>query len=197
MDTTTKLNDKLIEIQRQLKSAKDKNNSYGKYNYRNAEGILDALKPLLSVSQASVTMSDTIERVGDRNYVKATVCLSDGVEKICSTSFAWEEARKGMSADQCTGSASSYARKYALGGLFLVSENSVDADDSDNTEMNYVSKENIDTTIKILDKAFDDGNTKKAKAIYMRSYQNNPRVTQVCDRYIMLFGSEDLEKEVA
>jgi len=197
MDTTTKLCDKLIEIQRQLKSAKDKNNSYGKYNYRNVEGILDALKPLLSISQASVTMSDSIERVGDRNYVKATVCIADGLESICSTSFAWEEARKGMSADQCTGSASSYARKYALGGLFLISENNVDADDKDNSEMNYVSKEDIKATIKILDKAFEDGNTKKAKIIYERAYGNNPQVTQVCDRYVMLFGAEDLEEEVA
>ena len=60
MDKTTKLCDKLIDIQRQLKSAKDKKNSYGKYNYRSVEGILDALKPLLSLAQASVTMSDTM-----------------------------------------------------------------------------------------------------------------------------------------
>ncbi len=197
MDTTTKLCDKLIDIQRQLKSVKDKNNSYGKYNYRSAEGILDALKPLLSVTQTVVTMSDSIERVGDRNYVKTTVCLADGIEKLCATAFAWEEARKGMSADQCTGSASSYARKYALGGLFLVSENNVDADDKDNSEMNYVPKKAIEATLKMLDKAFEDGNTDKAKTIYEHAYNNNPQVTQVCDRYIMLFGAEDLKEEVA
>jgi len=187
MDKTTKLCDKLIDIQRQLKSAKDKKNSYGKYNYRS----VDALKPLLSLAQASVTMSDTIERVGDRNYVKATVCLADGQDSICSTSFAWEEARKGMSADQCTGSASSYARKYALGGLFLVSENSVDADDEDNTEMNYVPKKDIEAALKMLDKAFEDGNTDKARRIYNKAEGNNPQLTQVCDRYIMLFGIDD------
>jgi len=191
MDKTTQLCDKLIDIQRQLKSAKDKKNSYGKYNYRSVEGILDALKPLLSLAQASVTMSDTIERVGDRNYVKATVCLADGADSICSTSFAWEEARKGMSADQCTGSASSYARKYALGGLFLVSENSVDADDEDNTEMNYVPKKDIEAALKMLDKAFEDGNTDKARRIYNKAEGNNPQLTQVCDRYIMLFGIDD------
>lgn len=191
MDKTTNLCDKLIDIQRQLKSSKDKKNSYGKYNYRNVEGILDALKPLLSLAQASVTMSDTIERVGDRNYVKATVCLADGTESICSTSFAWEEARKGMSADQCTGSASSYARKYALGGLFLVSENSVDADDEDNTEMNYVPKKDIDATIAMLDKAYEDNDQPKAKRIFTKAAKNNPEVTQVCDRYIMLYGLDD------
>jgi len=193
MDKTTQLCDKLIDIQRQLKSAKDKKNSYGKYNYRNVEGILDALKPLLSVSQASVTMSDTIERVGDRNYVKATVCLADGQDSICSTAFAWEEARKGMSADQCTGSASSYARKYGLSGLFLVSENSVDADDEDNTEMNYVSKKDVDATIAMLDKAYEDNDSAKAKRIFNKAANNNPEVTQVCDRYIMLFGIDEQE----
>lgn len=193
MDKTTKLCDKLIDIQRQLKSIKDKNNSYGKYTYRSAEGILDALKPLLSVTQTAVTMSDEIERVGDRNYVKTTVCLADGIEKLCATAFAWEEARKGMSADQCTGSASSYARKYALGGLFLVSENNVDADDEDNSEINYVSKEVIAKTLALLDKAFEEGNTEKAKRIFKKAERNNPQVTQVCDRYIMLYGIDELE----
>jgi hypothetical protein len=191
MDKTTKLCDKLIDIQRQLKSAKDKNNSYGKYNYRNVEGILDALKPLLSVSQASVTMSDTVERVGDRNYVKATVCLADGADNICTTAFAWEEARKGMSADQCTGSASSYARKYALGGLFLISENSVDADDNDNTEMNYVSKEAIERGLEKLNKLFDEGKDEEAKSIFKWASNNNPPVEQIYDRYVMLFGLDD------
>ena len=191
MDLQTKLCDKLIDIQRQLKSAKDKNNSYGKYNYRNVEGILDALKPLLSLVQASVTMSDTIERVGDRNYVKATVCLADGADNICTTSFAWEEARKGMSADQVTGSASSYARKYALGGLFLVSENSVDADDQDNTEVNYVSKEDIERGLEKLDKLFDEGKDREAKAIFDWASNNNPPVGQIYDRYVMLFGLDE------
>ena len=191
MDKTTKLCDKLIDIQRQLKSAKDLKNSYGKYNYRNVEGILDALKPLLSVVQASVTMSDSIERVGDRNYVKATVCLADGSDSICSTAYAWEEARKGMSADQCTGSASSYSRKYALSGLFLVSENSVDADTLDNSKVKYTSTADIERAIKTLDEHFEKGNTKDAKAIFVWAGNQNPEVIQVQDRYIMLFGIDD------
>jgi len=193
MDNTTKLCDKLIDIQRQLKSSKDLKNSFGNYNYRNVEGILDALKPLLSVVQASVTMSDSIERVGDRNYVKATVCLADGQDSICSTAYAWEEARKGMSADQCTGSASSYSRKYALAGLFLVSENSVDADTLDNSKVKYTSKADIERGIKSLDDHFEQGNTKEAKAIFVWASKQNPEVKKVQDRYIMLFGIDDVE----
>lgn len=193
MDNTTKLCDKLIDIQRQLKSSKDLKNSFGNYNYRNVEGILDALKPLLSVVQASVTMSDSIERVGDRNYVKATVCLADGQDSICSTAYAWEEARRGMSADQCTGSASSYSRKYGLCGLFLISENQVDADTLDNSKVKYTAKADIERGIKSLDDHFEKGNTKEAKAIFDWASKQNPEVIQVQDRYIMLFGTDDVE----
>jgi hypothetical protein len=188
MDSTTKLCDKLIDIQRQLKSSKDLKNSFGNYNYRNVEGILDSLKPLLSVVQASVTMSDSIERVGDRNYVKATVCLADGADSICSTAYAWEEARKGMSADQCTGSASSYSRKYALGGLFLVSENFVDADTLDNSNVKYTDKKDIERALETLNTCSEKGDAKKAKEIFDWAEKQNPQVIQVCDRYYMLFG---------
>jgi hypothetical protein len=188
MDSTTKLCDKLIDIQRQLKSSKDLKNSFGNYNYRNVEGILDALKPLLSVVQASVTMSDSIERIGDRNYVKATVCLADGADSICSTAYAWEEARKGMSADQCTGSASSYSRKYALGGLFLVSENFVDADTLDNSNVKYTDKKDIERALETLNTCSEKGDAKKAKEIFDWAEKQNPQVIQVCDRYYMLFG---------
>jgi hypothetical protein len=193
MDKTTKLCDKLIQLQTSLDAKKDKKNSFGKYAYRNLEGILDALKPLLSLTQTSVTMSDTIENVGGRNYVKATVCLGDGSDSICTTAFAWEEMRKGMDASQCTGSASSYARKYAMNGLFAISENSPDADSLDNTKLSYTPKADIEKAIKMLDKAFEDGNTALAKRIFDKAESNNPPINQVIDRYIMLFGIDDDE----
>ena len=193
MDNTTKLCDKLIQIQSKLEAKKDKKNAFGGYSYRNLEGILDALKPLLSITQTSITMCDTIENVGGRNYVKATVCLADGSDKICTTAYAWEEMRKGMDASQCTGSASSYARKYAMNGLLAISEHSPDADSMDNTQIKYTPKEDIERAIKTLDEHFEKGNTKDAKKIFDWACKQNPEVTQVQDRYIMLFGADDQE----
>lgn len=193
MDTTTKLCDKLIQIQSTLEAKKDKKNAFGGYSYRNLEGILDALKPLLSVTQTSITMSDTIENIGGRNYVKATVCLGDGSDSICTTAFAWEEMRKGMDASQCTGSASSYARKYAMNGLLAISEHSPDADSMDNTQIKYTDKKDVERAIKTLDEHFEKGNTKDAKKIFDWACRQNPEVTQVQDRYIMLFGADDQE----
>ena len=193
MDKTTKLCDKLIQLQSTLQAKKDKKNSFGNYSYRNLEGILDALKPLLSLTQTSVTMCDTIENIGGRNYVKATVCLGDGSDSICTTAYAWEELRKGMDASQCTGSASSYSRKYAMNGLFAISEHTPDADTLDNSKVKYTSKADIERGIKSLDDHFEQGNTKEAKAIFEWASKQNPEVTQVQDRYIMLFGVDDVE----
>ena len=193
MDKTTKLCDKLIQLQSTLSAKKDKKNKFGNYSYRNLEGILDALKPLLSLTQTSITMSDTIERVGDRNYVKATVCLGDGSDSICTTAYAWEEPRKGMDASQCTGSASSYARKYAMNGLLAISDATPDADTLDNSNIKYTSKADIERAIKTLDEHFEKGNTKDAKKIFDWASKQNPEVIQVQDRYIMLFGVDEQE----
>lgn len=119
------LNEKLMRIQTELKAPKNLYNSFGKYKYRNAEGIQEALKPLLKVYGVNVTISDSIEEVGGRIYVKAIVILTDcnGKESIVSTAYAREaETKKGMDDAQVTGATSSYARKYALNGLFLLDD---------------------------------------------------------------------------
>jgi len=124
--------EKLAKIQRELKSPKNQFNSFGKYNYRSCEDILEAVKPLLD--GAILTLSDKIIEVGGRVYVRATATFTDGDYEKSVTAFAREPAeRKGMDASQITGTASSYARKYALNGLFLI-DDTKDADTMDNTK---------------------------------------------------------------
>lgn len=133
-NTELTLSEKLNRIQVELKAPKDKLNKFGGYNYRSAEGILEALKPLLKTYGVYVTLSDEIVEVGGRVYVKATACLADtksadGFNEVkIATAYAREaESKKGMDDAQVTGATSSYARKYALNGLFLLDDNK-DAD---------------------------------------------------------------------
>lgn len=125
----------LTRITRELKAPKNLKNSFGNYSYRNAESIYEAVKPLLEKHKASLIISDSIEAIGDRFYIKATATLSDSKgESISATAYAREAfTKKGMDEAQITGSASSYARKYALGGLFLL-DDSKDIDSLDNAD---------------------------------------------------------------
>lgn len=119
---------KLAEIQLELKAPKNQRNSFGGYNYRSCEDILEAVKPLLQKHGAELYLTDKIEYVGDRYYVVATARFKCGDEVVEVTALAREaESRKGMDESQITGSASSYARKYALNGLFLI-DDTKDAD---------------------------------------------------------------------
>lgn len=119
----------LRKIQQELKAPKGQFNKFGGYNYRSAEDILEAVKPLLAKHKAELILSDEIVEVGGRIYVKAVAMLSDGENNQAKVSaFAREpEEKKGMDASQITGTASSYARKYALNGLFLI-DDTKDAD---------------------------------------------------------------------
>jgi hypothetical protein len=122
--------DKLIQVQRELKVAKNNYNSFGKYNYRSCEDILEAVKPLLSKAGLCLTITDAIEAVGGRVYVKATATVTDGTGFHSVSAYAREpESRKGMDDAQVTGATSSYARKYALNGLFCI-DDTKDADSS-------------------------------------------------------------------
>lgn len=118
----------LLKIQAELKAPKNQYNKFGNYKYRSAEDILEAVKPLLEKAGATLTLSDEIVAVGSRVYVKATATFVKDEEAITTTAFAREEeTKKGMDASQITGTASSYARKYALNGLFLI-DDTKDAD---------------------------------------------------------------------
>ena len=130
------LQQKLIEIQAELKAPKSQFNKFGGYNYRNCEDILETVKPLCAKHEIVPLLSDEIVMVGDRFYVKATAKVTDGKEEIAPTAFARESKdKKGMDESQITGSASSYARKYALNGLFCI-DDTKDADFMDNSQSN-------------------------------------------------------------
>lgn len=120
----------LTDIQNELKAPKKRTNSFGGYKYRSCEDILEAVKPLLKKYDVTLTISDTIEEICGRVYVKATAELRNGenIGGYSVTAYAREaELKKGMDDSQITGAASSYARKYALNGLFLI-DDSKDAD---------------------------------------------------------------------
>ena len=117
-------------VQKTLKAPKGQFNAFAKYRYRSCEDILEAIKPLLK--DMVLTISDELVNIGDRYYIKATACLSNGEKSLCVNGYAREEeSKKGMDGSQITGAASSYARKYALNGLFLID----DSKDSDHTNV--------------------------------------------------------------
>lgn len=131
---TKTLQQKLIEIQAELKAPKSQFNKFGGYNYRNCEDILEAVKPLCAKHEIVPLLSDEIVLIGERYYVKAVAKVTDGKDEIITTAFARESLdKKGMDESQITGSASSYARKYALNGLFCI-DDTKDTDFMDNSQ---------------------------------------------------------------
>lgn len=121
----------LIAIQSELKAPKSQFNKFGGYKYRKAEDILEAVKPLLAKQECTLTITDDVVLIGNRIYVKATATIKNGKGEF-ETTTGWareEETKKGMDGSQITGASSSYARKYALNGLFAIDDN----DDSDTT----------------------------------------------------------------
>lgn len=137
--------EKLSAVQQELKAPKDKKNTFGGYNYRSAEGILEAVKPVLKKYKAAVLLSDEITATGNRIYVKATAEFLDQEsinDSVHVTAYAREaEQKKGMDESQITGTASSYARKYALNGLLLIDDNK-DAD-TDEYQKQSMSKSDL------------------------------------------------------
>jgi len=125
--------EELTKIQSELKAPKNQYNSFGKYNYRSCEDILEALKPLLLKHKCTLTIADEIKECGGLVYVEARVEISTGDEHLIVTAQAGiNPDRKGMDISQSFGSSSSYARKYALNGLFLI-DDTKDADTKDNS----------------------------------------------------------------
>lgn len=126
--------EKIVAIQSELKAPKGQYNSFGKYNYRSCEDILEGVKPLLTKHGLVLTIQDSIDLIGDRFYVKATATITDGKEELSTSAYARESLdKKGMDASQVTGATSSYARKYALNGLLAI-DDTKDADTMDNSK---------------------------------------------------------------
>lgn len=184
------IHEKLMNIQSKLKAPKNQYNSFGKYNYRSCEDILEGVKPLLKETQTVLTISDEVINIGDRFYIKATATLTDTEDgrSISVSALAREdENKKGMDLSQVTGSTSSYARKYALNGLFCID----DTKDSDAT--NKHGKEQSDK-LKSNQGQLTDAQLKKLYAI---AYSVNIDADTVKQHVRKKFNKEvkDLTKE--
>ena len=158
---------KLLAVQSELKAPKGQYNSFGKYKYRSCEDILEAVKPLLKQHGATLVIGDTVELIGERFYVKATarfIDTTDGAE-IVNTAYAREESeKKGMDGSQITGTASSYARKYCLNGLF-------DIDDTKDADTDEYQKQQSKGSEKPAQKPAE-----KAKSEYVKIENNETYV---------------------
>jgi len=177
----------LATIQKELKAPKGQFNSFGKYAYRSCEDILTALKKLLEKTETVLILNDEVVNIGNRFYVKAIATLSNGEETITSTAFAREEEiKKGMDGSQITGASSSYARKYALNGLFGIDDNK----DSDKTNKGLVgankglkqgSTSNFDKAKEVIERT-DDKNTLEesiSKIVTSDKYTDDEKETLV------------------
>ena len=135
-----KIYEKLSQVQNELKAPKNQKNTFGNYKYRSCEDILEALKPILKKNKLTLVLSDELVNIGDRYYIKAMATIYDLEEEgsLVNTAYAREEeTKKGMDGSQITGTASSYARKYALNGLFNID----DTKDADTDEYTKRTKE--------------------------------------------------------
>lgn len=144
----------LNSIQKKLKAPKGQRNNFGNYDYRSCEDILEAVKPLLG--EAVLTLTDDVVMIGDRFYVKAFATIKHKGDSITVSALARESLeKKGMDTAQITGAASSYARKYALNGLFLI-DDTKDADTKDNNDkpVEKIDNAQISTLCDVLDNEF-------------------------------------------
>lgn len=133
-DSQVVLTQRVGDIQHNLKAPKRQYNSFGKYNYRSCEDILEGVKPLLKEHNLALLIDDEIVQIGERYYVKATAKITDGREIVSATAYAREpDTKKGMDESQITGATSSYARKYALNALLCI-DDTKDADTMDNSK---------------------------------------------------------------
>jgi len=160
----------LVNIQNELKVPKTNVNAFGKYKYRSAEDILEAVKPILLKYNATLTLSDEIIAIGNKVFLKATAKLN---ETICY-GYAELAEHKGMSAEQATGTASSYARKYALNGLFLIDETESDADSQKPTDKPNLNEQVESAKAKIITATslIDLGNKYKALTPIEQRFQD-------------------------
>jgi hypothetical protein len=163
----------LVKIQAELKAPKNQTNAFGKYKYRSAEDIIEAVKPILNKYGTALIVTDEVVQVGDRIYVQATATLLDDSDNTISAK-GWareEEVKKGMDAAQITGSASSYARKYALNGLFAI-DDTKDAD-AINDHKDEIGEEKRMKLITLLENTIWDEKLKSQQAIKISAYTTN------------------------
>ena len=189
------LTQRLLNAQSELKAPKGQYNNFGKYKYRSAEDILEAVKPINAKHGVLLTITDEPVLVGDWHYIKATATITDGTESIVVTAYARESLnKKGMDDSQITGTASSYARKYALNGLYLI-DDTKDADtDEYRNQGNKVAKSASQAEIGNLKKeiiAFSKLMTEQGKDVKPEQVEQTLNITD----YTKL-NSEDVKEAV-
>ncbi len=141
----------LSKIQAELKCPKGSLNKFGNYKYRSAEQILESVKPLLQKHGAILTLTDDIVQVGNKLFLKATATIYfTETPNVTVNGFAELGEHKGMSSEQCTGTASSYARKYALNGLFLIDETESDPDSKNNKKAEKIDNERFEKAVEAI-----------------------------------------------
>lgn len=200
---------KTFDIQQELKVPKNQRNTFGNYNFRNCEDIMEASKPICAKHNCLLTCSDELIQVGDRYYVKATATLFDidSEESISTSACAREEeTKKGMDASQITGASSSYARKYALNGLLQLDDNK-DADTNEYKKQQ--NKGNQKSTVKKVDKPIEMIDANQIKVIHtlftkieksesqvFKNFTNDKAKENVYNQY-KIKSSKELTKENA
>ena len=200
---------KTFDIQQELKVPKNQRNTFGNYNFRNCEDIMEASKPICAKHNCLLTCSDELIQVGDRYYVKATATLFDidSEESISTSACAREEeTKKGMDASQITGASSSYARKYALNGLLQLDDNK-DADTNEYKKQQ--NKGNQKSTVKKVDKPVEMIDANQIKVIHtlftkieksesqvFKNFTNDKAKENVYNQY-KIKSSKELTKENA
>lgn len=163
----------LVKIQAELKAPKGQTNNFGKYKYRSAEDIIEAVKPILHKYGIALVVSDEVVQVGDRIYIKATATLLDGTDDHISV-CGWareEESKKGMDSAQLTGSTASYAKKYALSNLFAI-DDTKDAD-ATNQHQDEVGEEKRMKLITLLENTIWDESLKSKQAVKISTFTNS------------------------
>lgn len=157
---------KVVAVQSELKAPKGQYNSFGKYNYRSCEDILEGVKPLLNKYGLYLKISDAVEMIGDRYYIKATATLSDADNCISTSAYAREPLeKKGADASQVTGATSSYARKYALNGLLCID----DTKDADSVEDKPLQQNTAYNWKTLKARATQGGVTEEALKDYLKN----------------------------
>lgn len=190
------INIKLMNIQQELKAPKGQYNDFGKYAYRSCEDILEAVKPLLKKEKVVLTISDELQYIGNRYYIKATATLIDIESEATISNSAYareEETKKGMDGSQITGASSSYARKYALNGLFGIDDNK----DSDTTNIqNKEEKEDKKASpkqIELIQKYYQGENLTKLLEINNLEKLEDMSINKASEILSKLFKKKDEE----
>lgn len=187
--------EKLSIIQQELIAPKNQYNSFGKYNYRSCEDILEGLKPFLNKLKVAVTVSDEIVMIGDRFYVKATATIYDCEDAGCINNVAYareSDDKKGMDASQVTGATSSYARKYALNGLFCI-DDVKDADTRDNRQQEAKEQKKVEEEQKQIENMKISGI--KVKALQARCEKEGVEPDKILKLYKVASFADLTEKQ--